>query len=49
MNRICGVMVSVLASNVVDLELEPDLVKPKTMNLVFVANAMAKTRKFSMK
>ena len=30
MNHICGVMVSVLASNVVDLEFEPDRVKPKT-------------------
>jgi hypothetical protein len=34
-------MVSVLASNVVDLEFEPDRVKPKTMKLVSVASLLS--------
>jgi len=37
-NRIGGVMVSVLASSAVDRGLEPGRVKPKTIQLVFVAS-----------
>jgi hypothetical protein len=33
-------MVSVLVSSVVDRGFEPDWVKPKTMNLVFVASPL---------
>ena len=41
-NRISGVMVSVLASNVVDREFEssPVRVKPKNIKLVFAASQL---------
>ena len=39
-NCIGGVMVSVLASSVVDRGFEPDQVKPNTMKLVFVASSI---------
>ena len=40
-NRIGGVMISVLASRVVDYRFEPDRVKPKTIKLVFVASQLS--------
>jgi hypothetical protein len=40
-NRIGGVMVSVLASSVVDRGLEPRSGQPKTMKLVFVASPLS--------
>jgi hypothetical protein len=39
-NRIGGVMVSVLAKSAVDHEFEPDRVKPKTIKLVCVASPL---------
>ena len=41
LNRIGGVMVSVLASSAVDCGFEPDRVKPKTIKLVFVASPLS--------
>ena len=41
LNRIGGVMISVLASSAVDRGFEPRSVKPKTMNLVFVASPLS--------
>ena len=41
LNRIGGVMVSVLASSAVDRGFEPDRVKPKTIKLVFVASPLS--------
>ena len=41
LNRICGVMVNVLASSVVDRGIEPDCIKPKTIKLVFVASPLS--------
>ena len=40
MKCISGFMVSMLAFSAVDLGFEPDQVKPKTMNLVFVASLL---------
>ena len=40
-NRIGGVMVSVLASNAVERGFEPGQVKPKTIKLVFVASQLS--------
>ena len=40
-NRIGGVMVSVLAKSAVDREFEPDRVKPKTIKLVCVASPLS--------
>jgi hypothetical protein len=40
-NRICGVMVSVLASSAVDRGLEPGRVMPKTIKLVCVASPLS--------
>ena len=44
LNRIGGVMVSVLASSAVDCGFEPDRVKPKTIKLVFVASPLSTQR-----
>jgi hypothetical protein len=41
LNRVGGVMVSVLASSVVDRGFEPDRVKTKTRKLVFVASLLS--------
>ena len=40
LNRIGGVMVSVLALSVVDCGFKPDLVKPKTIKMVFIASPL---------
>jgi hypothetical protein len=40
-NHISGIMVSLLASSVVDRGFEPWLVKPQTIKLVFVASALS--------
>ena len=40
-NRIGGVMVSVLASSAVDVGLSPSRVKPRIMKLVFVASPLS--------
>ena len=45
LNRIGGVMVSVLASSAVDRGFEPGRVKPKTIKLVFVASPLSTQQK----
>ena len=40
LNRIGGVMVSVLASSVADCGFKPDRVKPKTIKMVVVASPL---------
>ena len=40
-NRIDGVMVSVLPLSAVDRRFEPGRVKPKTLKLVFVASTLS--------
>ena len=44
-NNICGEMVNVLDSSVVDRVFEPDCVKPKTVKLVFVASPRTRSTK----
>jgi len=45
MNRISDIMVSVLVSSVVDRGFEPGWVKPKTIQLVFVASPLSTQHK----
>ena len=44
----CGVMVSVLASSVIDHRFEPDRFKPKTLKLIFVASPLS-TQHYSLR
>jgi len=45
MNHISDIMVSVLVSSVVDRGFEPGWVKPKTIQLVFVASPLSTQNK----
>ena len=45
LNRICGLMVSVSASSVVDCVFEPRMVKPKIIRLVFAVSPLSMQHK----